>query len=130
MVTTGTPVDDETSIEIRSSQCILPSSASTGKTVLPGPCAALVSAVTGASSLSVRVGTKIGGLWIAGARETTLTGLELSRAAVEAILTSAGRDVSNRRRDELGRVEAENMLERSVCFDCPSPCILTNAHGV
>lgn len=87
---------------------------STGRTLLPGPIATLVSGITGASSLSVRVGSKIGGFWIAGAREATLTGLELTRAAVEAVLTTAGRDVSQRRKNELGRAEAEGVLERSV----------------
>jgi hypothetical protein len=88
--------------------------ASPGRTLLPGPIASLVTTFTQTASFGLRVGTKVGGFAIAGARETTLTSLELTRAAVEAILTRAGRDVSERRSDELGRVEAESILERSV----------------
>ena len=88
--------------------------ASTGRTLLPGPIASLVTTFTQTASFGLRVGTKVGGFAIAGARETTLTSLELTRAAVEAILTRAGRDVSERRSDELGRAEAESILERSV----------------
>ena len=88
--------------------------ASPGRTLLPGPIASLVTTLTQTASFGLRVGTKVGGFAIAGARETTLTSLELTRAAVKAILTRAGRDVSERRNDELGRVEAETMLERSV----------------
>lgn len=45
---------------------------------------------------------------------TTLTGLELSRAIVGGILSRAGRDVVERSSGELGRGEAEGLLERSV----------------
>src|SRR5436305_6978593 len=88
--------------------------ASSGRTLLPRPFAALVSTITGVSSLSIKVGTSVGGLWIAGAREATLTGLELTRAALEAVLTTAGRDVSQRRNGELGRAEAASILEKSA----------------
>lgn len=88
--------------------------ASPGKTLLPAPIASLVTTFTQTASFSLRVGTKVGGFAIAGARETTLTSLELTRAAVEAVLARAGRDLSERRNDELGRVEAETILERSV----------------
>jgi hypothetical protein len=47
---------------------------------------------------------------------TTLTGLELSRAVVEAILTRAGRDVAGHSQGEYGRLEAESILERSVSW--------------
>ncbi len=87
---------------------------SSGSTLLPGAIASLVTTFTQTASFGLRVGTKLGGFAIAGARETTLTSLELTRAAVEAILTRAGRDVSERRTDELGRAEAESILERSV----------------
>ena len=85
-----------------------------GRTLLPGAIASLVTTFTQTASFGLRVGTKVGGFAIAGARETTLTSLELTRAAVEAVLTRAGRDVSERRSDELGKAEAENILERSV----------------
>lgn len=87
---------------------------SSGRTLLPGTIASLVTTFTQTASFGLRVGTKLGGFAIAGARETTLTSLELTRAAVEAILTRAGKDVSERRTDELGRAEAESTLERSV----------------
>ncbi|KAF7504936.1 hypothetical protein GJ744_001583 [Endocarpon pusillum] len=87
---------------------------SSGRTLLPGTIASLVTTFTQTASFGLRVGTKLGGFAIAGARETTLTSLELTRAAVEAILTRAGKDVSERRTDELGRAEAESTLERSI----------------
>lgn len=96
------------------SECSQRSVASSGRTLLPGPIASLVTTFTQTASFGLRVGTKVGGFAIAGARETTLTSLELTRAAVEAVLTRAGRDVSERRSDELGRAEAESILERSV----------------
>lgn len=49
-----------------------------------------------------------------GARITTLTGLELSRAVIEGILHRAGRDVATRSTGELGQAEAEGLLERSI----------------
>ncbi|KAH8767043.1 hypothetical protein BGZ57DRAFT_827345 [Hyaloscypha finlandica] len=83
-------------------------------TLLPAPIASVVSLVTRSSSLYLRLGTFIGGLALNGARVTTLTGLELSRAIIEGILSRAGRDVSNRASGELGRAEAEGILERSI----------------
>ena len=83
-------------------------------TLLPAPIASLVSVATRSSSLYLSIGTFIGGLAIDGARVTTLTGLELSRAVVESILLKAGRDVSDRSSGELGRQEAEGLLEKSV----------------
>ena len=83
-------------------------------TLLPAPIASVVSLVTRGSSLYLRIGTFIGGLAIDSARVTTLTGLELSRAVIESILVRAGRDVSTRSTGELGRAEAESMLERSI----------------
>ncbi|KAH8803301.1 hypothetical protein F5884DRAFT_805052 [Xylogone sp. PMI_703] len=88
-------------------------SASTS-TLLPSPIASVVSLVTRSSSLYLRLGTSIGSLALDGARITTLTGLELSRAVLEGILTRAGKDIADRSNGELGRVEAEGILERSV----------------
>ncbi|KKY22596.1 putative lipase family protein [Phaeomoniella chlamydospora] len=82
--------------------------------LLPGFIAASITTFTGATSLGLRVGTKIGGWALGGAREATLGSLELSRAFAEAILFQAGRDVAGRRNGELGHAEAENILERSV----------------
>jgi hypothetical protein len=115
MISTQT-LDGDHALQIRSTDNPPAPVASSGRTLLPGPFAAFVSTITGVSSLSIKVGTSVGGLWIAGAREATLTGLELTRAAVEAVLTTAGRDVSQRRSGELGRAEAASILEKSVRF--------------
>lgn len=87
---------------------------SVGSTLLPAPIASVVSLVARSSSLYLRLGTFIGGLALDGARVTTLTGLELSRAIIESILYRAGKDVSDRSTGELGRAEAEGLLERSI----------------
>lgn len=87
---------------------------SPSSTLLPAPIANVVSLVTRSSSLYLRLGTFIGGLALDGARITTLTGLELSRAIIEGILSRAGRDVSSRTSGEIGRAEAEGILERSI----------------
>lgn len=85
-----------------------------GSTLLPSPIANAVSLVTRSGSLYLRLGTFIGGLALDGARITTLTGLELSRAVIEGILNRAGRDVAIRSTGELGKAEAEGILERSI----------------
>lgn len=88
--------------------------ASSGSTLLPRPVASLVSFLTHSTSLSLRLGTFFGGVALDGARVTTLTGLELSRAVIEGILTRAGRDIAIQSNGERGKVEAEGLLERSV----------------
>jgi len=85
-----------------------------GRTLLPEPAATIVSGLTGLSSFSVRAGTKIGGWGLYAGREATLKTLSVSRNALESILIAAGRDVSGRSNGELGRAEAESLLERSV----------------
>lgn len=85
-----------------------------GATLLPSPIANAISLVTRSSALYLRLGTFIGGLALDGARVTTLTGLELSRALIEGILSRAGRDVAVRSKGDLGRAEAESLLERSI----------------
>lgn len=62
----------------------------------------------------LQLGSFLGGLALDGARVTTLTGLELSRAVIEGILSRAGRDVTLRSTGEIGRAEAETILERSI----------------
>ncbi|KAG4419694.1 hypothetical protein IFR04_007194 [Cadophora malorum] len=91
-----------------------PTPAAEAATLLPAPIANVVSLVTRSSSLYLRLGTFIGGLALDGARVTTLTGLELSRAVIEGILHKAGRDVSLRSTGELGKAEADGILERSI----------------
>jgi hypothetical protein len=85
-----------------------------GTPLLPRPIASLVSLFAQSTSLSLRIGSLFGGAAIAGARGATLTGLELSRAVVEGVLTKAGRDVAARSSGEVGKVEAESLLEKSV----------------
>ncbi|PWY83457.1 hypothetical protein BO70DRAFT_379267 [Aspergillus heteromorphus CBS 117.55] len=88
--------------------------ATSGLPLLPRPFASVVSFLTQSTSLSLRVGTFVGGVALDGARATTLTGLELSRAVIEGILTRAGRDVAIRTHGEHGKAEAESLLERSL----------------
>ncbi|RDW72570.1 lipase family protein [Aspergillus mulundensis] len=88
--------------------------ASSGSSLLPGPVASLVSFFTQSTSLSLRVGSFVGGVALDGARVTTLTGLELSRTVIEGILTRAGRDVAVRSSGSHGKAEAESMLEKSL----------------
>lgn len=87
--------------------------ATSGATLLPRPVASLVSFFAHSTSLSFRIGAFFGGAAIDGVRVTTLTGLELSRAVIEGVLTRAGRDVAIRS-SERGKAEAESLLERSV----------------
>lgn len=92
----------------------LPQSKIRESTLLPAPIANAVSLVTRSSSLYIRLGTFIGGLAIDSARVTTLTGLELSRAVIEGIIHRAGKDVANRSIGEMGKLEADGLLERSI----------------
>jgi hypothetical protein len=88
--------------------------ATSGTSLLPRPVASFVSLITQSTSLSLRLGTYFGGVALDGARVTTLTGLELSRAVIEGVLTRAGRDVALRSNGNHGKAEAESILERSV----------------
>ena len=85
-----------------------------GRTLLPAPAAAVVSGITGLTSFYVRTGTKVAGWGLYAGREATLKTLSVSRSALEAVLIAAGRDVSSRSNGEIGRAEAENLLEKSV----------------
>ncbi|KAL3460621.1 hypothetical protein BJX64DRAFT_178998 [Aspergillus heterothallicus] len=88
--------------------------ATSGTSLLPRPVASFVSLITQSTSLSLRLGTYFGGVALDGARVTTLTGLELSRAVIEGVLTRAGKDVAIRSNGNHGKVEAESILERSL----------------
>lgn len=118
------PEDEGKALSVVGAASLAHVPAKPGSTLLPQSLASVVSFVTQSSSVSLRLGTFIGGLAIDGARVTTLTGLELSRAAIEAILSRAGRDVANRSLGELGKVEAEGLLERSVRLTSPSTILL------
>lgn len=104
------PQQDENS----SSKSLITTAAKSATTLLPQSIASAVSFFAQSTSLSLRIGTYFGGAALGSARVTTLTGLELSRAVVEAILTRAGRDVAGHSHGEYGRLEAESILERSV----------------
>jgi hypothetical protein len=103
--------DEEEEAKRRDNAQVTPSA---GATLLPAPIASAISLVTRSSALYLRLGTFIGGLALDSARVTTLTGLELSRAIIEGVLSRAGRDVAVRSKGELGRAEAEGLLERSI----------------
>ncbi|EXJ88238.1 hypothetical protein A1O1_05168 [Capronia coronata CBS 617.96] len=85
-----------------------------GSTLLPAPAAAVISGITGLTSFYVRAGTKVGEWGLYAGREATLKTLSVSRSALEAVLVAAGRDVSARSYGDLGRAEAENLLEKSI----------------
>ncbi|KFX87514.1 hypothetical protein V490_08197 [Pseudogymnoascus sp. VKM F-3557] len=104
------PEDED---EAASRQAVIPR-LEDSSTVLPKPVASAISLATKSSALYLRLGTFVGKLAIDGARVTTVTGLELSRAVVERILSSAGEDVVKKSTGEIGRQEAEGLLERSI----------------
>ncbi len=112
----GEPNDEEKALTACTTLSLANDPIIPGSTLLPSSIASAVSLFTQTSSASLKLGAFIGGLAIDGARITTLTGLELSRAAIEAILSRAGKDVASRSFGELGKREAEGLLERSVWF--------------
>ncbi|TQS35209.1 hypothetical protein Golomagni_04378 [Golovinomyces magnicellulatus] len=83
-------------------------------TLLPPSIANTVSLITRSSSLYLRLGVFVGRLALYGARNTTLSGLELCRAMMENILIRAGREVADRTNGGLGEIEAEGILERNL----------------
>ncbi|KAI9841246.1 MAG: hypothetical protein M1837_000911 [Sclerophora amabilis] len=111
-----TTIDDEESalstVSDQESQVNIPSNSE--RTLLPAPIASIVSLVSKSSSVTLRLGTFLGGLAIDGARVGTLTGLELSRAVLETVFLQGGKDVVERSGGQLGKAEAENLLERSI----------------
>lgn len=82
--------------------------------LLPSPVANLVSLGTRSTSFALRLGTGIGGYFLGFAKFTTLSSLELGRGIVEGILSHAGNDVISQSRSELGRENAETILEKSL----------------
>ncbi|KAI9804908.1 MAG: hypothetical protein M1833_006211 [Piccolia ochrophora] len=106
--------DEEPGTKTSSDDIASPELPTASGTLLPAPIASLVSFATKSSSVSLQLGTFIGGLAINGAKATTLTGLELSRSVVETIFLRAGREVADRSTGGLGKDEAEGLLERSI----------------
>ncbi|RYP43064.1 hypothetical protein DL770_011858 [Monosporascus sp. CRB-9-2] len=100
---------------IQDAEAIAPAHPQTspGGTLLPTPVANAVSLATRSTSFALRVGTAIGGYGLSAAKFTTLSSLELSRGILEGILHRAGKDVVSRSRSNLGRADAETILERS-----------------
>ncbi|KAL7621721.1 hypothetical protein AAE478_009048 [Parahypoxylon ruwenzoriense] len=87
---------------------------SSGRTLLPSPIASAVSFATRSTSFALRLSTFIGGYGLGAAKFTTLSSLELGRGILEGILSRAGKDVMSRARSELGRTDAESILEKSL----------------
>ncbi|KAK4222617.1 putative lipase [Podospora fimiseda] len=85
-----------------------------GNTLLPSPIAKAVSLATRSTSLALRMGTVIGGYGLDAAKFTTLSSLELGRTILGTVLSRAGKDVVSASQSELGRADAENILERSL----------------
>ncbi|KAK7972600.1 hypothetical protein PG988_006734 [Apiospora saccharicola] len=85
-----------------------------GKTLLPAPIAGAVSLAARSTAFAIRATTFVGSFGFVAAKFTTLSSLELSRAFFETILSKAGRDVISRSRTELGRDNAESLLERGL----------------
>ncbi|KAI8960249.1 hypothetical protein F5Y11DRAFT_273354 [Daldinia sp. FL1419] len=103
------PADDSI---FSSASELLPSSL--GRTLLPSPIAGAVSFAARSTSFALRVGTFIGGYGLGAAKFTTLSSLELGRGILEGILSRAGRDVMTRAQSEMGRTDAESILESSL----------------
>ncbi|EHY59395.1 hypothetical protein HRR83_001328 [Exophiala dermatitidis] len=110
-ITAGESADDQDASELKEIVLAPPLQ---GRTLLPAPAAAVISGITGLTSFYVRAGTKVGGWGLYAGREATLKTLSVSRSALESVLVAAGRDVSARSHGDLGRSEAENLLERSI----------------
>ncbi|KAK0612351.1 hypothetical protein B0T17DRAFT_593378 [Bombardia bombarda] len=85
-----------------------------GRTLLPSPLARAVSFATRSTSLALRMGTSVTGYGFDAAKVTALSSLELGRSVLEGILDRAGRDVITRSSSELGKADAETVLERSL----------------
>ena len=85
-----------------------------GRTLLPGPMARAVSFATRSTGLALRMGTVIGGYGFDAAKVTTLSSLEIGRAILGGILGRAGKDVITRSASDLGKADAESVLEKSL----------------
>ncbi|KAI1146660.1 hypothetical protein F4825DRAFT_183956 [Nemania diffusa] len=83
-------------------------------TLLPGPVANVVSFATRSTSFALRISTAVCGHGLGAAKVTALSSLELGRGVLNGILTRAGRDVFVGSSSELGRADAESILEMSL----------------
>lgn len=92
---------------------LLPTSVA-GRTLLPSPIASAISLWTRSTGLALRVGTVISGYGLGAAKATTLSSLELGRGIIEGILHRAGNEAFLRSNTELGRADAETVMEKSL----------------
>ncbi|KAA8896168.1 hypothetical protein FN846DRAFT_285675, partial [Sphaerosporella brunnea] len=72
----------------------------TGPTLLPASVASMISLFSKSTSISIRLGAKVGSTLLDTARTGTMTSLELSRAAVEGIVRRGTQGVVARRGQE------------------------------
>lgn len=98
-------------LEAQNRELVVPAQ---GRTLLPNSIAKAVSLATRSTGFALKVGTAIGGFGFGAAKVTTLSSLEVGRSILEGILSRAGRDVIARSNSELGRQDAETILERSL----------------
>lgn len=73
------------------------SAPASGPTLLPDPVASMVSLISKSTSISIRIGSMVGNVLLDTARASTMTSLELSRAAVEGIVRRGSQGVVARR---------------------------------
>ncbi|KAK7743766.1 hypothetical protein SLS53_003785 [Cytospora paraplurivora] len=85
-----------------------------GRTLLPSPIASAISFWTRSTGLALRVGTVVSGYGLGAAKATTLSSLELGRGIIEGILHRAGNETFLRSHSELGRADAETVMEKSL----------------
>jgi hypothetical protein len=96
----------------------------TGPTLLPASVASMISLFSKSTSISIRLGTKVGSTLLNTARTGTMTSLELSRAAVEGIVRRGSQGVLTRRGHEK---EVETWATKGVrpplckCISPPPP---------
>ncbi|ROV94868.1 hypothetical protein VSDG_07089 [Cytospora chrysosperma] len=100
--------------DLEAQQHQLPPTPVPGRTLLPSPIASAISLWTRSTSLALRVGTVIGGYGLGAAKATTLSSLELGRGIIEGILHRAGNEAFLRSNSELGRADAETVMEKSL----------------
>ncbi|GKT48809.1 sodium transport ATPase 2 [Colletotrichum spaethianum] len=106
--------DDDWDADEPNSLIHIPLESHQGRTILPTPIAKAVSLATRSTCLAIRVGTLISSYGFDAAKFTTLSSLELGRGILEGILSRSGRDMLVRSNSDLGREDAETVLERSL----------------
>ena len=95
-------------------------------TVLPSQVASWISFGTATAALGLRIAAFVTSAALGGARITTLTSFELSRAIIEGVLARAGHDVINTSIGPMGAFTAETLLDKAVSRSCSSLCGIYN----